>query len=83
LGVSWYFFVSNGSAAILLQLLMLVLSPRFIRADFDPVGVICVTNSDSGAIGNGNEDHTVRYLDVNFRSKSQGILVILFFHFSV
>ena len=48
---------------------MLVLSPRFIRADFDPVGVICVTNSDSGAIGNGNEDHTVRYMDVNFRSK--------------
>ena len=48
-----------------------------IRADFDPVGVICIT--DSGAIAIGNEDHPVPFLDVNFRSKSQGILVILFF----
>jgi len=29
LGVSWYFFVANCSPAILLQLLMLVLSPCF------------------------------------------------------
>ncbi len=55
-----------------------------IRADFDPLGVICVTDSDTiQLIDFDDEDHPVRYLDINFRSKSQGTLFILFIQISV